>query len=32
MPVTAITIFLPTVEAQNPGARLSRGTAAIVLI
>src|ERR1700677_3258329 len=32
MPVTAITIFLPIVEAQKLGARLSRGTAASVLI
>ena len=31
-PVTAITIFLPTVEAQKLGARLSRGVAMIVLI
>src|ERR1700733_11712276 len=31
-PVTAITIFLPMVDAQKLGARLFRGTAAIVLI
>src|ERR1700684_1330981 len=31
-PVTAITIFLPIVESQKPGARLSGGAAASVLI
>ena len=30
--MTAITIFLPIVESQKLGARLSRGTTAIVLI
>ena len=31
-PVTAITIFLPMVDAQKLGARLSRGAATDVLI